>query len=161
MMFSKGFGLTGNNHSGRFMQCSFYLVKYILSGGVLRKFALSGSLLFTAVLFQACDYTIKNRDVGAASGAVVGGGVGAAVGNAVGNAPAGIAIGAATGGLIGGIVGDGQDVKPVDQAGQEAVLKRQQEEFERQRKEIEDLRRQRIYDDRFKDLTQGQGDNRY
>ncbi len=119
------------------------------------------ALCFITALFQGCDYTIKNRDVGAASGAVVGGGVGAAVGNAVGNAPAGIAIGAATGGLIGGIVGDGQDVKPVDQKGQEAVLKRQQEEFERQRKEIEDLRRQRIYDDRFNDLTQGQGDNRY
>lgn len=120
-----------------------------------------GGVCIAAALFQGCDYTIKNRDVGAASGAVVGGGMGAAVGNALGNAPAGIAIGAVTGGLVGGIVGDGQDVKPVDQKGQEAVLKRQQEEFERQRKEIEDLRRQRIYDDRFKDLTQGQGENRY
>ena len=137
------------------------LMRGVGSLGLFQRVVVAAGLMSASILFQACDYTIKNRDVGVASGAVVGGGVGAAVGNAVGNAPAGIAIGAATGGLIGGIVGDSQDVKPVDQAGQEAVLKRQQEEFERQRKEIEDLRRQRIYDDRFNDLTQGQGDNRY
>ena len=142
MRFEKGFESSG-------------MSSVLLRGIVL------GTLLFATTFSQGCDYTIKNRDVGAASGAVVGCGMGAAVGNALGNAPAGIAIGAVTGGLVGGIVGDGQDVKPVDQKGQEDVLKRQQEEFERQRKEIEDLRRQRIYDDRFDDLTQGRGGNRY
>ena len=95
----------------------------------------------------------SNRDIGAVSGAVIGGGIGAASGNALGGKVGGLAIGAATGGLIGGLIGREQDVANIDSEGQEQTIQKQQKVFDRQKKEIEDIKRQRYYDQRLRELS--------
>ena len=87
----------------------------------------------------------SNREVGALTGAAVGAGGGALVGQQAGNTAAGAAIGAAAGALAGGMVGDTVDERDDRIKQQEEIMRRQGLEMERQRREIEDLKRQRFH----------------
>lgn len=112
----------------------------------------TGRFLLLSVVFfglGACSGApASNREAGAITGGVIGAGSGAIVGSSVGNTGGGIAIGAAAGAVAGAVVGDADDSK------QEAYLKQRREvlilqdgDIARQKREIEDLRRQQLHDD--------------
>lgn len=111
------------------------------------------TIFISSSLFLIACTGSPGRDVGTVGGATVGGGIGAAVGNSFGNPIAGIAVGAATGGILGGIVGKEQDINKLNVEGQQETIKKQEQELDRQRKEIEDIQRQQHYNRRYIDVT--------
>lgn len=101
-----------------------------------------------AVSMCACSsQKSQNRDIGIVAGGAIGAGTGAVVGSQVGNAGEGAAIGAATGALVGGLIGHTHDIQDARFDEQETILAEQEEELARQTREIEDLRRQRLYNE--------------
>lgn len=87
--------------------------------------------------------SLSTREKGAGIGALGGAAAGGIIGAAVGHPGAGAAIGGVLGLGTGALVGDqlqGQDIKQTDQQRQ---IDSNQAELERQRRELEQLRRQK------------------
>lgn len=87
--------------------------------------------------------SLSTREKGAGIGALGGAAAGGIIGAAVGHPGAGAAIGGVLGLGTGALVGDqlqGQDIKQTDQQRQ---IQSNQAELERQRRELEQLRRQK------------------
>lgn len=110
--------------------------------------ALAG--LFMVVIlsssFGCAGGSLTTREKGAGIGALGGAAAGGIIGAAVGHPGAGAAIGGVLGLGTGALVGDqlqGQDIKQADQQNQ---INANQAELERQRRELEELKkRQREY----------------
>jgi hypothetical protein len=133
--------------------------KLILFCLKMRKVTLIQLFLFS-LLLSCSNYQPTSTHVGAAGGTALGAGLGALVGSQVGNAAGGALLGAATGGAVGGFVGYQQDELDKRSAEQDEVLSRQRRELQRQQKEVEDLRRQRYYDDKQRELSNPSSFNR-
>lgn len=107
-------------------------------------YALSFVLLFST-LVGCSGGNLSTREKGAGIGALGGAAVGGIIGAAVGAPGSGAAIGGALGLGAGALVGDqlqGQEIKQVDQQRQ---IDTNQVEIERQRRELERLRKQGEY----------------
>lgn len=102
-----------------------------------------------ALMLAACGATHRDQD--AAAGAVIGGAGGAIIGNQVGSPVGGAALGAGAGAIAGAAVGVSQDQAEANAANGSEVLQRQEKALDRQRKELEDIERQKRYDRRFED----------
>lgn len=102
--------------------------------------------LFFASIAGCAGGSLTTREKGAGVGALGGAAAGGIIGAAVGHPGAGAAIGGVLGLGTGALVGDqlqGQDIKQTDQQRQ---IDANQAELERQRRELEELRkRQREY----------------
>ena len=102
--------------------------------------------LFFASIAGCAGGSLTTREKGAGIGALGGAAAGGIIGAAVGHPGAGAAIGGVLGLGTGALVGDqlqGQDIKQTDQQRQ---IDANQAELERQRRELEELRkRQREY----------------
>ena len=108
-------------------------------------------LLVTSIC--ACFATPGERvATGTIGGAAAGAGLGAAVGAQTGDAGVGAAIGAGAGALTGAAYAASVSPDEREFAVENEALMRQQIEMERQNREIEDLQRQRYYDDRLRTL---------
>lgn len=103
----------------------------------------------------------NNRDLGATSGGALGAGLGAIVGNQIGEGAAGLAIGAVAGTLVGGVVGNQYDEIEKMSSKQDLELREQNAQLERQRREIEELRRQRYYDASAESFNRGASSGEY
>jgi uncharacterized protein YcfJ len=94
------------------------------------------------------------RNTNAATGAVVGGalgaGGGAAIGSASGNTGRGAVSGAAVGAITGAAIGSIRDSAEIDTEQQDAFMKKQDQMRRKQDRELEDLKRQRYYNDYMK-----------
>lgn len=109
---------------------------------------LAASLL--AVGATACGPRHQGAATGAAIGGAVGAGTGAAIGSASNNTGTGALVGGAVGAATGAIVGDVHDQSKVSTEEQDSFIARQKEEMERQERELEDLRRQKLHDDYYR-----------
>jgi outer membrane lipoprotein SlyB len=103
-----------------------------------------------AISFLGCTPRNNYTTTGAVAGTVVGGGAGAAIGSASGNTGTGAAVGAAVGALSGAAIGDVRDDAEDATKQQDAFIKRQELERQKQERELQDLRRQKYHDDYFK-----------
>ena len=104
------------------------------------------------ITISACSFS-SNTAEGVAVGGVVGAGGGAVIGAQSGNAAQGVAAGAAAGSMIGGLAGatvDAAEQEKVNQEKRDQLLEFQKREFDRQHREVEDLRRQQYHDREFK-----------
>jgi uncharacterized protein YcfJ len=111
-------------------------------------------VMVTASLVTGCSGGYGKREQGALIGAGVGAGTGSVVGGRLGNAGAGAAIGAGTGAVVGGIVGDSLDSNEDRHQIQEEILQRQRDEMARQKRELEDIKRQQYHNDSFRRYEQ-------
>ena len=102
------------------------------------------SLVF---LCSACG--ASHRDQDAAAGALVGGTGGALIGNQSGSPIGGAIIGAGSGAVVGAVIGESQDRAEATEDKNREVLDRQRKVVERQRQELEEIERQKRYDQRF------------
>jgi len=106
------------------------------------------TILFGVVLLStvACSGgSLTTREKGAGIGALGGAAAGGIIGAAVGHPGAGAAVGGALGLGAGALVGDqlqGQDIRQADQQKQ---INTNQAELERQRRELDELKKQREY----------------
>ena len=100
-----------------------------------------------ALAVSACG--ASNRDQDAAAGAMVGGSGGAVIGNQSGSPIGGAIIGAGAGAIVGASVGASQDEAEANKDKGREVLDRQKKVVDRQRQELEDIERQKRYDQRF------------
>lgn len=114
------------------------------------------TISFCLVLGACSQGNLSNREAGAVSGAVIGAGAGAAVGRQVGQTGAGAAIGVAAGGLAGAMIGEGYESYDAQVAQQEEIIRRQEADMERQRREIEDLKRQQFYNQSMQRFEEGE-----
>jgi uncharacterized protein YcfJ len=80
------------------------------------------------------------------TGAGLGAGLGALVGSRAGSTAGGAAVGAGTGAVIGGAVSDRSSERRLQHEANAEVMRRQQVELERQRREYDLLKRQQYYD---------------
>ena len=108
----------------------------------------SGVILLIFLAFTGCDRRTY-RGEGAAIGGVVGAGTGAAVGSQSGNAGTGAIIGGASGAVVGGAVGSTVN-KETSTAEEDAMAEYQKKQIERQKRELDDIRRQKLYDDKYR-----------
>jgi len=90
--------------------------------------------LGTIVLTGCASGGLTAREKGALGGGALGAGAGAIIGHQTGHAGAGAAIGGALGALGGAVVGDQMEAQNQRSSAQDA-------ELERQRREIEELKR--------------------
>ncbi|RME60954.1 MAG: hypothetical protein D6780_02510 [Candidatus Dadabacteria bacterium] len=105
-----------------------------------------GVLLSFLILLLSCT----PREQGVATGAVAGGAAGALVGQGFKKPGTGAAIGAGAGAVVGGLAGDYEQGSFEEQkAIQRQIIKHQEEEIKRQRREIEDLKRQQYYNEKL------------
>jgi Glycine zipper len=108
--------------------------------------------VFISISLCSCSSRTPNyQDQGALGGAALGAGLGAIVGNQVGGTAEGLAVGAVTGGVVGGLIGKKQEDLEESAAEQDIMLRNQRMEFERQEREMRELRRQQYYDSRIQD----------
>src|SRR5437870_7813117 len=97
---------------------------------------LAMAALFCVPLIAGCaSGSLSKRETGALGGGALGAGAGALIGHATGHTAGGAALGGALGALTGAVVGD--QIQAGDNRSDA-----QDEELRRQRKEIEDLKRQ-------------------
>ena len=89
--------------------------------------------------------SLTTREKGAGIGALGGATAGGIIGSAVRHPGAGAAIGAALGLGAGALVGDQLQGRENQAAQQDQAIYRNQQEIERQRRELEDLRQRREY----------------
>ena len=110
------------------------------------------TLLAVGVLALAsCSgYRVSKTATAGAIGSVLGAGVGAIVGSQTGHVGPGAAVGAATGLLAGAYVGQMLEWKDEERDVLDEQYRRQQEQILRQRREIEDLKRQQRYDEQYR-----------
>jgi uncharacterized protein YcfJ len=110
-------------------------------------------LCFTAIaatlLLSACSDTPPSTPAkGALIGGAVGAGGGALVGHELGNTAAGAAVGGVAGAATGAVVGHAEDRNFEETvAEQEEMMRRQEQEMRRQDREIDDLNRQKYWND--------------
>jgi outer membrane lipoprotein SlyB len=103
------------------------------------------SMFLVVAIFGCSGGPLTTREKGAGIGALGGAAVGGIIGAAVGHPGAGAAIGGAVGLGSGALIGDqlqGQEHKQVDQQRQ---IDSNQAELERQRRDLEKLRKQGEY----------------
>ena len=86
--------------------------------------------------------SLTTREKGAGIGALGGAAVGGIIGAAVGHPGAGAAIGGALGLGTGALVGDQLQGQEIKQADQQRQIETNQAELERQRRDLEQLKRQ-------------------
>lgn len=95
----------------------------------------------------------ENASTGAGVGALTGAGAGAVLGNQTGQAGRGAALGATSGTIIGGLAGgavDAGEQEEINKKKRDELLEFQQREYDRQYREVEDLRRQQYEDQEFR-----------
>lgn len=97
---------------------------------------------------------MRPREKGALGGAAVGAGAGAVLGSTVGKAGAGAAVGAGTGAVAGALIAEGDDDYETKKRKQEAIMKQQELELQKQDRRIEDLKRQQYHNERLKQYDQ-------
>ena len=100
------------------------------------------AVLFLSTAMGCAGGSLTTREKGAGIGALGGAAAGGIIGAAVGHPGAGAAIGGALGLGTGALVGDqlqGQEIKQTDQQNQ---INNNQAELDRQRKELEQLKKQ-------------------
>jgi uncharacterized protein YqgC (DUF456 family) len=118
----------------------------ITSGGTMKQVLMIVAAFLILTSGVGCSGgSLTTREKGAGIGALGGAAAGGIIGAAVGHPGAGAAIGGALGLGAGALVGDqmqGQEIKQADQQKQVDV---NQAEIERQRREIERLRKQGEY----------------
>lgn len=102
---------------------------------MLRKGAVVIALFCVPLIASCASGGLSKRETGALGGGALGAGAGAIIGHATGHTAGGAAIGGALGALTGAVVGD--QIQAQDNRGDS-----QDEELRRQRREIEDLKRQ-------------------
>ncbi|MGH7797618.1 MAG: glycine zipper domain-containing protein [Candidatus Binatia bacterium] len=102
--------------------------------------------LFTVLLLSSATGcaggSLTTREKGAGIGALGGAAVGGIIGAAVGHPGAGAAIGGGLGLGTGALVGDQLQGQEIKQADQQRQINTNQAELERQRRELEQLKRQ-------------------
>lgn len=112
-------------------------------------------LLSLVTLLGGCAAPLTTREKGVLAGGALGAGAGAIIGNQVGHhSGKGALIGGALGALGGGLVGDQLEGQNQRQSAQDSEVEQNRRELDRQRREIEDLRRDRYSDrdyDRYDD----------
>ena len=101
----------------------------------------SGPLLLAALV--GCSGPMTTRETGAVIGTVGGAAAGGIVGSAVGHPGAGAAVGGAIGLGTGALIGDRIQALENKQSDLDKQIQANQEELERQRKELEQLRKAR------------------
>lgn len=104
---------------------------------------LFSSLVLASISMAGCARDLTPTEQGTLVGAGVGGGMGAVVGSAVGSPGAGVAIGGVSGGALGAFIGQETESSDARMAQMQEVVRRQQQELDRQEREIQDLKRQR------------------
>ena len=90
-----------------------------------------------------CSEPLTTREKGAAIGTVGGAAVGGIIGSAVDHPAAGAAIGAAAGLGSGALIGDRVQALEKKQGDLDAQIKQNEQELQRQRQEIEQLKQQK------------------
>lgn len=95
-----------------------------------------------AVSLVGCSEPLTTREKGAALGTFGGAGLGAIIGSATGHAGAGAGIGAALGLVGGALIGDQIQARDKREAEQRRQMQATQAELERQRRELEQLKKQ-------------------
>jgi phage tail tape-measure protein len=114
-----------------------------ISGGAMNQ---TLTMLFAVLLLTSsigcAGGSLSTREKGAGIGALGGAAVGGIIGAAVGHPGAGAAIGGALGLGTGALVGDQLQGQEIKQADQQRQLNTNQAELERQRRELEQLKRQ-------------------
>lgn len=110
---------------------------------IVRKACLSVIILMLVAVVSSCSQPLNKREKGVLVGGGLGAATGAIIGAAVGAPGAGAAIGGAVGAVGGGIIGD--QLQGVDnrQNAQQAQIDQQQRQLQRQRAEINKLKRQK------------------
>jgi len=104
-------------------------------------------LATTTTMILGCAPRDSYTTTGAVAGAAVGAGAGAAIGSASGNTGTGAIVGTAVGALSGAAIGDVRDDAENATKQQDAFMKRQEEERKKQDRELQDLKRQKYYDE--------------
>ena len=115
-------------------------------------------LTLSAALLSLSACSSQNSDQttsGALVGTAVGAGAGAAIGHQGGDAGTGALIGGGVGAVTGAAVGSQMGTGDKSTKDLDEVMRRQEAEKERQRREIEDLRRQQFQDRQYLDRLQG------
>jgi outer membrane lipoprotein SlyB len=107
----------------------------------IKKFAIIGVIMST----MACSAPLTTREKGAGIGALGGAAVGGIIGAATGHAGAGAAIGGVLGLGTGALVGDQLQGQEQTQTEQQRQIDANQAELDRQRRELDTLKKQREY----------------
>lgn len=107
------------------------------------------SIYSACVVFVGCWGSYTHREEGAVAGAVLGAGAGAVVGAPGGHAGTGAAIGGLAGAATGTVVGDAQDVQEKRSPAQDVIMEKQEKIIKQQAQEIDDVKRQRFYDEEY------------
>lgn len=115
----------------------------IMEEGVHMKYVRPVAMAALLVLSLAgCSEPLTTREKGAALGTFGGAGLGAIIGSATGHAGAGAGIGAALGLVGGALIGDQLQARDKREAEQQRQMQATQAELERQRRELEQLKKQ-------------------
>jgi uncharacterized protein YqgC (DUF456 family) len=118
----------------------------ITFGGTMKRTLTMVAVVFTLTAIAGCaGGDLSTREKGAGIGALGGAAAGGIIGAAVGHPGAGAAIGGALGLGSGALVGDQLQGQQNRQTDQQRQTDANQAEIERQRKELEQLRRQGEY----------------
>lgn len=133
----------------------FYRCVVMAQGRIMRQFFKVTSPLFVfTVLVHVVGCAIgENAATGTGVGAMTGAGAGAIIGSPSGQAGQGAVVGATSGAVIGGLTGGVVDASEQDEKNKkkrDELLEFQQREFDRQYREVEDLRRQQYEDQEFR-----------
>lgn len=100
------------------------------------------AVLLLSISMGCAGGSLSTREKGAGIGALGGAAAGGIIGAAVGHPGAGAAIGGALGLGTGALVGDQLQGQEIKQADQQRQINTNQAELERQRRELEQLKRQ-------------------
>jgi hypothetical protein len=109
------------------------LVKQAIRAGVV--------VVASVFVLGGCSQPLSKREKGTLLGGGLGAATGAIIGAAVGNPGAGAAIGGALGAGSGALVGDQFQGQEYRQAEQQRQIEQQNLEIQRQRQELEELKR--------------------
>jgi Glycine zipper len=108
----------------------------------MRRIVITLAVLSLALGLFGCSTPLTTRETGAAVGAVGGAAAGGIIGSTVGHPAAGAAIGGALGLGAGALIGDQIQSLQQRQADLERQLRSSQAELDRQRQELEEIRKQ-------------------
>ena len=116
-------------------------------------------IVVTVVGLGLVGCSSQEATVGALGGAAVGAGAGAVIGNQSGNSGEGAAIGGVAGAMVGGALGEQAHVSDKATADLDETMRRQEAQRERQDREIEDLRRQKLQDENYRSWVEQHSQN--
>jgi outer membrane lipoprotein SlyB len=108
----------------------------------MRRFLIIMAVLFVMNGLSACSAPLTTRETGAAVGTLGGAAAGGIVGSAVGHPGAGAAVGGALGLGAGALIGDRLQAVEQKQSDLEKQIKENEAELQRQRQELEQLKKQ-------------------